>query len=210
MAIIVNGQRIEDAVIAEEIERMRGAHGGCGCGCGDGECDDTNDCECGDDCVCDDAPSADDGDLREMAENYVVMHTLLAQTARQLIPASTPAEIDSTIKKMVAEVGTKEEFLLATGMTDLEEPRLRHDVDMSLRVGKLLEGVAEKVPAPSLAEAKKFYEEFPDEMIDDEDRMLPFEEISDQLIEELHTEAKNAAVETFLGELIVAAKIEHV
>ena len=222
MAMIVNGQQIDDSTIAEEIEMMKfHQSSGCGCGCDDGcgeeECGDGcgDDCGCseGDGCGCGDGCGSDptnETEMRRAAESRLVIRTLLEQEAKSMVPAPSEKEIQAMIMDAVAQAGSEAAFFQAAGVSSLKDPTLCRMVDNSLRVTRMMEAVTAKVAPPTLETAKKHYREFAADFEDETGKKLAFEDVSEQLMAELYDEAKNAAIEAFVEGLLKKAKIQQV
>lgn len=221
MAIIVNGQRIEESAIAEEMQMLKMSGGGCGCGddcgcddsdddcgCGDEGCGD--DCGCGDGCGCGDEEAPSDDQVRREAESRLVVRALMEQEAMSQFPASDAGEVKEMIMNAVAQAGSEAAFLRMAGLASVDDPQLCRTVDLSLRVSKLIESIGAKVALPSMAEVKKFYQDMGGEFEDDAGKKMAFEDISDALQAELFDEAKNAAFEDYVRSLLQKAKIEQV
>ena len=135
MAIIVNGERIEDAAIEAEV--MRGRRAG----------------------PPPSGPPGFDADeaLRRQARENLVSRTLLLQQARKSEVSLSGEEIDAGIERLMAEQGGREAFFRQAGLSETDAPRVRQHVELNLRIEKLIDSVCEDVPVPTDGEAEQYY-----------------------------------------------------
>ena len=127
MAIIVNGERIEDETIRDEAERMRPEY---------------------EKAFADEAPAAREAKLQEWARDNAVERVLIEQAARADTDPLPDDAIQQTLEAARENAGESK-----------SEDELRAEVDLHLRVGRLMDGVVEGVPGPSEETVAAFYEE---------------------------------------------------
>ncbi|HUU92396.1 MAG TPA: peptidylprolyl isomerase [Phycisphaerae bacterium] len=127
MAIIVNGERIEDETIHDEAERMRPEY---------------------EKAFADEAPAAREAKLQEWARDNAVERVLIEQAARADTDPLPDDAIQQTLEAARENAGESK-----------SEDELRAEVDLHLRVSRLMDGVVEGVPQPSEEAVAAFYEE---------------------------------------------------
>lgn len=137
MAIIVNGERIEDAAIEAEV--MRGRRAGPPPA----------------------GPPGFDADeaLRRQARENLLSRTLLQQQARKSEIALTGEEIEAGVEKLMAEHGGREAFYRQAGLSEADAPKVRQHVELNLRIEKLVDSVCKDVPPPTEEEARQYYKD---------------------------------------------------
>jgi len=127
MAIIVNGERIDDETIYDEAERMRPEY---------------------EKAFADEAPAAREAKLQEWARDNAIERVLIEQAAR----ADTEPLPKDAFQETLEAAGENE------GESKSKD-ELRAEVDLHLRVSRLMDGVVEAVPEPSEETVAAFYEE---------------------------------------------------
>jgi peptidyl-prolyl cis-trans isomerase C len=127
MPLIVNGQRIEDAVLDSEFAGIKAYHENLG---------NVSCCE-------------RDPEFRATARQNVVARVLLSQEAGRRVEPTADAEVDAAVEKLKEEYGGEQWFFARTGLTPETMHLVRHDVDLDLRVRRMMERLAdEDGPAP--------------------------------------------------------------
>jgi peptidyl-prolyl cis-trans isomerase C len=127
MPLIVNGQRIEDAVLDSEFAGIKAYHENLG---------NVSCCE-------------RDPEFRATARQNVVARVLLSQEAGRRMEPTADAEVDAAVEKLKEEYGGEQWFFARTGLTPETMHLVRHDVDLDLRVRRMMERLAdEDGPAP--------------------------------------------------------------
>jgi len=127
MAIIVNGERIDDETIHDEAERMRPEY---------------------EKAFADEAPAAREAKLQEWARDNAIERVLIEQAAR----ADTEPLPEDAFQEALEAAGENEG-------EEKSEDELRAEVDLHLRIRRLMDGVVEAVPEPSEEAVAAFYEE---------------------------------------------------
>jgi len=133
MAIIVNGERIDDETIHEEAERMRPEY---------------------EKAFAEEAPAEREAKLQQWARDNAVERVLIEQAAKA---DTEPLPQDELQKALEA---AKEHAEEAMG-----EDQLREEVELHLRIRRLMAGVAEAVPDPSDEAVQAYYDEHKQELM---------------------------------------------
>jgi parvulin-like peptidyl-prolyl isomerase len=136
MALVINGERIDDAVVDGEFSGIKAYFESLG----NVSCCERND------------------EFRGYARQNVIARVLLAQEAMRSRPPVPDAEIDEAIAKLKEEHGGEQRFFAAIGAGAEQMDTIRRDVELNLRVRKMLEELSAKDPAPSGPELRAYYE----------------------------------------------------
>lgn len=136
MAIIVNGDRIEDGAIAQEIERLQRQRG---------------------------QQQAPSGDLerlalQEQAENGLIERVLVRQAARARKDPIADEEIDAEMERTFNEFGGKDKFLERFDLTEADMPRVREDTTERLKMKRLFAEIDASVEQVAEEDARAWYE----------------------------------------------------
>lgn len=137
MALVINGQRIDDAVVDNEFSQIKAYHENLG---------NVSCCE-------------RDEEFRGYAKNNVVARVLLAQEAGRVIAPTPDAEVDAAVEKLKEEYGGEGWFYSRTGLTPETLHLVRHDLDLDLRVKQMLEQLTSASGEPSEADLRRHYEQ---------------------------------------------------
>jgi len=138
MAIVINGERVEDEVVEGEVMRLQRS----------GECE-----------------AEGPEELRKLAVDNIVARTLLHQHAQERFKEIPEAELDEGLAKFLEEQGGKEAFYSRHGLTDADDARVRGSVETDLRVQKLMDEICSDVSEPTDDEVRAHYDEHTDEFI---------------------------------------------
>jgi parvulin-like peptidyl-prolyl isomerase len=136
MALVVNGERIEDSVIVEEMERLRADY---------------------ERVFADKDKKEREDQLREWSRENVIERALISQHARTSGPEIEGKEIDAAIEDMKKQYESRGQSLKE--MEDDEKGKLREAIEVQIRTERLLREVTKDVAEPSEDEVKKYYEE---------------------------------------------------
>ena len=137
MALVINGQRIDDAVVESEFGSVKAYHESFG---------NVSCCE-------------RDPEFRAMVRDNVAARALLAQEAGRRIDPTPEAELEAAVEKLKEEYGGEGWFFARTGATPETMGLVRRDVDLDLRVRRLLQELGDEGGPPPEAELRRFYEE---------------------------------------------------
>ncbi|HUU11822.1 MAG TPA: peptidylprolyl isomerase [Phycisphaerae bacterium] len=127
MAILVNGERIDDETIRQQAEGMRPEF---------------------EKAFADESPAQREPRLQEWARENTVEAVLLAQAARADTEPLQPERVEVAVAALCRQAGH----------TRTEE-EVRTEVDLDLRLDRLLEGVIKALPAPTDEAVAAYYAE---------------------------------------------------
>ena len=133
MALIVNGERIEEEAVREEAERMRPRF---------------------EEAFGDDEPQAREARLQEWARENVVEQALLRQEALADPEPIPPGELAEVVKGMAEQLGIEE-----------ADERLEQEVELRMRMQRVLDRLASGVPEPSDEAVQQHYDDHTDEFM---------------------------------------------
>jgi hypothetical protein len=135
MALIVNGERIDEEILRQEFAGIKSQHAHRG---------QVSCCE-------------RDDEFRRLALDNVIAQTLLLQEARRTVPPVPEAAVEAALRRLQEEHGGAEKFYAAFQLTPDDEPRIRGDLAARLRIEKLLERVTGGGPEPSAEDLEAYY-----------------------------------------------------
>ena len=133
MAIIVNGERIDDETIHEEAERMRPEY---------------------EKAFAEEAPAEREAKLQQWARDNAIERLLIEQAAKA---DTEPLPQDELQKALEAAKEHADEAMA--------EDQLREEVELNLRINRLMAGVVEAVPDPSDEAVQAYYDEHKQELM---------------------------------------------
>ena len=136
MPLVVNGQRVEDAVLHAEFANIKAYFESLG----NVSCCERND------------------EFRGYARQNVIARVLLAQEAANAHPPVPEAEVDEAIAKLKEEHGGEQRFFQSIGAGAEQMDVIRRDVEANLRVRNMLERLGAGDPPPTDAELRDYYE----------------------------------------------------
>jgi parvulin-like peptidyl-prolyl isomerase len=136
LAIVINGQRVEDDVLNAEFSNIKSYFESLG---------NVSCCE-------------RDPEFRGYARDNIVARVLLSQEAqRSLLP--TPAEeVEAALEKLKEEHGGEQRFLMMIGATPDQLDLVRRDLEADLRVRRMIDGLVASDAEPTDAELRAYYE----------------------------------------------------
>ncbi len=138
MALVVNGERIEDSDIESAREQVRAQSAGPG----------------------DDGSSQ--ANVDGFAKDMVIARVLVQQEARRRDLPVAQDEIDSEIEQLKQKQGGEESFQKVLEAAGVTESDLRKDAELSRKVDALLDEVCKDIPEPSEEELRAYYREHRD------------------------------------------------
>ncbi|MFO1484988.1 MAG: peptidylprolyl isomerase [Verrucomicrobiaceae bacterium] len=136
MALIINGEHIDDEIIEAEFRHIKGHF------------ERTLQVAC----------CERDTEFRGMAKDNIVSRALLNQESRRRFPTVDDADISARLSKLIEEAGGESQFYLNIGMPVKNEAAVRDNVAGGVRLDKTLQEVYTPEPVPSDAELKACYE----------------------------------------------------
>lgn len=136
MAIIVNGQRIEDQEIRDEAERLRPSY---------------------EQVFSEQDAGAREAQLLDWSKENVIERVLLRQEAQSSGPQIAPAEIEAAFARLM-ERYEKPEDLHKEFSVDSDE-KVRSMIELQMRVEHKINEVYARAPEPTAAEIAAYYEQ---------------------------------------------------
>jgi len=135
MSITVNGEKIDQTLIEQELSVLRQRYG----------------------------ERMSPGELKDHetqialdAKENAIERLLLAQEARKNIPAVSQAEIDRNFSNLLKQYGSEE---AAANMPADETARLKSGISDSIKLERLFDQICKNVAAPTEEECRAFYDE---------------------------------------------------
>lgn len=135
MSLIVNGQRIDDAVLDSEFAQIKSYFehlGNVSC------------CE-------------RDPEFRGYARDNVIARALLSQEAQRRLEPTPEEEVEEALARLIADYGGEVQFYAASGARPDTMHLVRHDVELELRTRRLTDQFCSGL-APTEQELRGFYE----------------------------------------------------
>jgi parvulin-like peptidyl-prolyl isomerase len=180
MAIIVNGEKIEESAIKQEVERLRPEY---------------------ERVFSDRGPEEREAQLFDWSKENVIERVLINQEAKKNGGKIPEAEIDSALTKLKEQCADPEELYKALGVKDDEG--IKEQIEMEMRVEKRLNEVCKDLPDPPQADVKEYYEKNAEQFKTAESARVAHivkyvnwqtdEETAFNAIKEAHDELKNGA-----------------
>jgi parvulin-like peptidyl-prolyl isomerase len=135
MALIINGETIDDEVVSQEFSNVKAYFQQRG---------DISCCE-------------RDAEFRKTATDNLITRILLVQEARRTTEPVAPAEVDQALENLKKEHGGAEKFYAAFNLVPDQEGIVKRDLESSLLVQKMLERLAAADPEPAEADLEDYY-----------------------------------------------------
>lgn len=137
MPVFVNGERIDDKFIKDEMGRLRPEYVKV---------------------FQDQSPAEQDAQLREWATENVIERVLIHQQAKKKYPEIPQIQIEKAYAKLMKNHGGEEKFYQRPGVSPEYRETLKQDIATQIRVDRLLAEVTKKVKKPSPEDAREYYE----------------------------------------------------
>lgn len=137
MAIVINGQRIDDEVLNAEFSNIKSYFESLG---------NVSCCE-------------RDPEFRGYARENVVARVLLAQEAQKSLPPTPAAEVEAALDRLKEDHGGEQRFLMMIGATPDQLDLVRRDLEADLRVRRMVDQLVAADPEPSDVELRGYYEQ---------------------------------------------------
>jgi foldase protein PrsA len=135
MAVIVNGERIEDAPIREEVERLRPSY----------------------EKVFADKPREErEAELLEWAQDDLIERVLFQQELRKDDRSIAPEILDAVTEQLTKEYGSRAALLQAFGT---DEKGLRTQIEKFTKERLKMREIGSSAPAPTPAQIREYYEQ---------------------------------------------------
>jgi parvulin-like peptidyl-prolyl isomerase len=126
MALIINGEHIDDEIIEAEFREIKGYH------------ERTLQVSC-----CERDP-----EFRGMAKDNISSRVLLNQEGKRRYPVISEAETDERLAKLIEEAGGEVEFFLKIGLPVKDKEMIRENLAGGVRLGLLLHEKSHPEPQP--------------------------------------------------------------
>lgn len=136
MPLIINGRPIDDSVLDAEFSQIKSYHE---------RMSNVSCCE-------------RDSEFRQTARENVVGRVLLTEEAVRAIQTPAAADVEAALEKLKEENGGESQFYANLGIAPEQVGLVRQDLEMNLRVNKLLEKLVENEPEPAEAVLRDFYQ----------------------------------------------------
>ncbi|HEY1053145.1 MAG TPA: peptidyl-prolyl cis-trans isomerase [Prosthecobacter sp.] len=136
MALIINGEQIDDEIIEAEFRQIKGHF------------ERTLQVAC-----CERDP-----EFRGMAKDNLTSRVLLNQESRRRFPEVPEEDVSARLDKLIAEAGGETQFYMNLGVSMKEAGAVRENVTGGVRLDKTLGQIYAPEPEPTEAELKACYE----------------------------------------------------
>lgn len=136
MPLVINGQRIDDALVNGEFANIKSYFESLG---------NVSCCE-------------RDPEFRGYARQNIVARVLLNQEAQRALPPTPAEEVEAALDKLKEENGGEQRFLAALGAGPEQLDLVRRDLEADLRVRRLVEGLSAGEPDPAEDDLRRYYE----------------------------------------------------
>lgn len=180
MAIVVNGERIEDSAIRQEVERLRPDY---------------------ERVFADQDPKEQEAQLLDWSKENVIERILISQEAKKNGEKIPNEQIESALSKLKEQYAEPQQLYKDFNAQDDE--KIKKDIEMQMRVEQRLNQVCKNVPKPSRAAILKYYEENKEKFKSDERVRVAHivkyvnwqtdEETAYRQLSQAHDELKNGA-----------------
>ena len=138
MALKVNGEEIQDALIQEEAERLRPHYQSV---------------------FADQKPEEQEAQLLQWSKENVIERILLQQHARNDARPVAAETIDKAFADLVEKEGGEETFFKNANITRDDIPQIKADPELQMRLDRLINDLTEKLEPPTEDEARKYYQQ---------------------------------------------------
>jgi parvulin-like peptidyl-prolyl isomerase len=136
MALIINGEEIDDEVVESEFRNVKGHY------------ERTLQVAC----------CERDNEFRGYAKDNIISRVLLNQEAAKRVPQVDDDAITARLNKLIEEAGGETQFYMRIGMPYKDEKVVRENVAGGVRLDQMLAQVYGTEPEPTEAEMRAFYE----------------------------------------------------
>ena len=136
MALIINGEKIDDEIIEAEFREIKGFH------------ERTLQVSC-----CERDP-----EFRALAKDNITSRALLGQESRRRHPEVPEEDIDARLTKLIEEAGGEAQFYFKIGVPVADKAVIRDNLANGVRLDKTLQAVYAPEPDPTEVELLAAYE----------------------------------------------------
>lgn len=138
MALYVNGEKVEEQEILDEVERLRPQY---------------------ERVFADQTPDEQQEQLYEWSRENVIERVLMRQAAFRDEEILSPEIIETAYQQLMARHGGERQFYERTGLSKNQQWEVKKDIDRQIRVDRLVERVTCSAPDPSPQEVRACYDE---------------------------------------------------
>jgi parvulin-like peptidyl-prolyl isomerase len=135
MAIVVNGEKVEDSAIRQEVERLRPDY---------------------ERVFADQDPKEREAQLFDWSKENVVERILINQEAQTKGETIPPDRIEAALTKLKEQYADQEQLYKDFDTED--EEKIKKEIEMQMRVEQTIQQVCEGVQKPSKADIQEYYE----------------------------------------------------
>jgi len=136
--LIVNGEKIENSAIQAEIERMRPHYQSV---------------------FKEQSPEEQQAQLEKWARENLIERLVLRQKAGKDIRPIPREAVKKAYKALMDSRGGEEKYLQEENLTSKDIPRIRADVELELRIERLLQEACRGLDPPGIEQARAYYRE---------------------------------------------------
>lgn len=136
MALIINGEEIDDEVIESEFRNVKGHY----------------------ERLLQVACCERDPEFRSYAKDNIISRVLLNQEALKRIPDVDEGAVTARLAKLIEDAGGETQFYLRIGMPYKDEKLVRENVAGGVRLDQMLAQIYGPEPEPTEADLRAFYE----------------------------------------------------
>ncbi|MFZ4763429.1 MAG: peptidylprolyl isomerase [Roseimicrobium sp.] len=147
MALIVNGEHIDDDLIEGEFRTIKSHY----------------------ERMLQVACCERDPEFLAMAKDNLASRFLLQQAAKERVPSVTEESISEHLAMLVTQAGGEEQFYARIGMAEVDEAVVRSQVANGVRMDSMMQTVYAPEPEPSEPEVLAFYEAHQNEYLTEEE-----------------------------------------
>ena len=135
MALIVNGEKVEDSAIQQEVERLRPRY---------------------EEVFADQAPKEREAQLLDWSRDNVIEMTLLNQEAKKNREKVPETQVESLLARLKEHYKDEEELHKKFGIGNDED--FKEHIEMQMRVELMLNELCKDLPKPSKAAIQEYYD----------------------------------------------------
>ena len=110
-----------------------------------------------------------DDEFRGYARANVTARALINQEAERCFPDISGADVDIALDRLIEAGGGRAAFFAHAGLTEADEPMVRREVALGLKVDRLMNEVWGESSVPGGVAERAFYEAHPEDYLTDEE-----------------------------------------
>ena len=144
MALYVNGEKIDEARIEAEVERLKPDY---------------------EKAFADQSPEERKEQLWQWSRENVIEHTLMRQTALKKCEPVDPADIDAVFNEAIERAGGKDKFFEQIGMAPDKESQVKESIADHTRLERMVKMLTASAKEPSDKAIQKYYDQNADKFL---------------------------------------------